>query len=98
MDEVEKSVSNDFEIGESTSETKTSAKKRKTISKSTPRKQAKTNEFEVEQLLAHKNSDSVQEYLVRWKNFDEKYDSWALESQLNCPRILKAYKKKHNIP
>lgn len=32
-------------------------------------------------------------YLVRWKDCDSSQDSWILESDLSCPKILQKYKQ-----
>lgn len=54
--------------------------------------------YEVEKLLKHCacDKDGIQ-YLVRWKNFSEKDDTWQKESDLNCPRILNEYKRKMKL-
>lgn len=48
--------------------------------------------FEVGRLLDDKVvAESY--YLVRWKGFGAKHDSWERESNLSCPSILKKYKQ-----
>lgn len=49
--------------------------------------------FEVEHLLNHKKTKSGIQYLVRWKDYSSADDLWVKESDLQCPKILKAYKK-----
>lgn len=49
------------------------------------------NEFEVEQLLDDKFEKQKHLFLVRWKYFDETYDTWEKLENLQCPKILKAY-------
>lgn len=47
------------------------------------------NSYEVKELLDHRKRKAQREFLVRWK------DTWEKESSLNCPKILKAYLKRH---
>lgn len=49
--------------------------------------------YEVEKLLAHKNKKDGVHYLVRWKNYSAEDDTWQKESDLQCPKILKEYKR-----
>lgn len=65
----------------------------------TPRsqKQRKNNEYEVEKLLNHKGRKPNREFLVRWKNFPPDDDTWELERNLCCPKILKEYLKKKRL-
>lgn len=48
--------------------------------------------YEVEHLLKHKKTKCGIQYLVRWKGFSSDDDLWVKESNLQCPKILKAYK------
>lgn len=49
------------------------------------------NVYEVERLMDDKMERS---YLVRWKGYSSKHDTWERESNLACPEILKRYKAK----
>lgn len=49
------------------------------------------NEFEVDQILDDKIENGEQLYLVRWKHFGNKYDTWEKKDNLKCPKILAAY-------
>ena len=53
-----------------------------------------TAEFEVEQILAHRDHRGcAQEYLVRWAGHDSSEDLWLTESDLqNAPAVLRRYK------
>lgn len=49
--------------------------------------------YEVERILTHKTVRNKRLFLLRWKNYDESYDTWEKESDLNCPDVLKQYLK-----
>lgn len=53
--------------------------------------------FEVKELVGHKQKKDGMYFLVRWKNFNPSDDTWEHESNLMCPKILKAYKQKWQI-
>lgn len=48
-------------------------------------------EYEVEQILSHKNRYNKPFFLVRWKGFDSNSDSWVREENLSCPKLLEEY-------
>lgn len=54
-------------------------------------------DYEVERLMDHEVKRNRICFLVRWKGFGSDQDSWEPESNLNCPEILSAYKKKNKI-
>lgn len=49
------------------------------------------NEFEVEKLLDDKYERNKHLFLVRWKNFDDNFNSWVQLENLSCPKILNEY-------
>lgn len=49
------------------------------------------NVYEVEKLIGHKMKNGVRFYLVRWKGYGKRYDTWEKESNLDCPDILNTY-------
>jgi hypothetical protein len=57
-----------------------------------------TEEYEVERIIRSRRSkleSGKTEYLVRWKNYGYRYDSWESESNLiNCPDVLDAFKER----
>lgn len=53
--------------------------------------------FEVETLIKHRGRGRIREFLVRWKGFKSKDDTWEKEKNLSCPQILAKYKKKHRL-
>lgn len=57
------------------------------------------NIFEIEKLLSHKFKGKDQQlyYLIRWKGTDKSEDSWIPECNLQCPSILKRYKKRNHL-
>lgn len=54
-------------------------------------------EYEVESIRKHKIVKGDRHFLVRWKNFPPKFDSWVKEKNMNCPKILKQYKKSKKL-
>lgn len=49
------------------------------------------NMYEVEKIMNHRIVNGEMSFLVRWKNYSPKHDSWVTQSDLNCEEILKAY-------
>lgn len=60
-------------------------------------KKTKKTCFEVAKLIDHDENQESRLYLVRWKGFTSKDDTWEREANLSCPKILDAYKKKHKL-
>lgn len=52
--------------------------------------------YEVEKLLKHKYTKGGIQYLVRWKNYSAKDDTWQTESDF-VPRFLNEYKRKMKL-
>lgn len=50
--------------------------------------------YEVEQILDDKKIKNVRYFLVRWKGFSKKDDTWERKSNLMCPDILEEYEAK----
>lgn len=55
------------------------------------------NEFEVECIRDYKLFRGQRQFLVRWKGFASKYDSWVKEKDLNCPRLFDSYLKNNKL-
>lgn len=55
--------------------------------------------FEVERIIGHRSRKVTKTfYKVKWKNFDESYNEWVNEDNMNCPSLIEAYyknKKRH---
>lgn len=48
--------------------------------------------FEVNFIRNHKiDINGTRKFLIRWRNFSAKHDTWEKESNLNCPDILRQY-------
>lgn len=67
---------------------KTSAKRAR-LKKS--KSKEKEEHFEVEHILTHKYNASGKWYFVRWKGFKPEDDSWVIENNMDCPKILQEY-------
>lgn len=52
-------------------------------------------EYEVEDIIRHKYAKSSFLFLIRWKNYDETFDTWESEENLSCPKVLARYMKEH---
>lgn len=71
----------------------TSSMKKNDVSRS-----ASTNEYEVERLVSHKIENRDRYFLVRWKGYTRKHDTWESQNNLtNCPKILNEYLKTNNL-
>lgn len=62
--------------------------------------QKSNNEYEVEAILDKRTTKSKKKgtvttkYLIRWKGWGEDGDTWEPEDTLNCPELIRAFKKK----
>ena len=50
--------------------------------------------YEVEDIVNHRHKKGKVEYLIRWKGYTEKDDTWEPEENLDCPDKITAYNKK----
>jgi len=55
-------------------------------------------EFEVERIVTHVTRHGSLHYLVKWVGYDDSHNQYLPESALaNSSRMLRAYKRAHNI-
>jgi hypothetical protein len=55
------------------------------------------DEYEVEDIIDMKQEGGTNKYLVRWKGFTAKDDTWQTEASLaSAPEILRRFKEKNN--
>lgn len=59
--------------------------------KSTEESDGCESEYEIECILKHESRKRQRRYLVQWKN------SWVIEKNMNCSKLLHSYKEKHKI-
>ncbi|XP_013146866.1 PREDICTED: chromobox protein homolog 1-like [Papilio polytes] len=75
--------------------------KQKTSPKKTKKKQWDSEEadeeaeYEVERILeVHHKKSGERDFLIHWKGWASKFDSWEPESNLNCPELIKKFMTK----
>lgn len=52
-------------------------------------------EWEVERILdVYIKRDKTREFLIHWKGWRAKYDSWETEENVNCPDLIEEYMAK----
>ena len=52
------------------------------------------DKYEVEAILAQRRNQGHSEYLVKWKDYDESFNSWVDRRDMDCPDLLKAFNSK----
>lgn len=82
----------------STSSTIPTSLKRKQSTTYSPKRPRKSDEvFEVEALLKHKIENSESKFLVQWKGYSKRQNTWVLEKDLKCNALLKKFKKQSKM-
>ncbi|OAA62369.1 Ribonuclease H-like protein [Cordyceps fumosorosea ARSEF 2679] len=58
-----------------------------------------TDKYIIEKIIAHRRVGRKRQYLVKWLDYDETYDSWEPEDilQEDVPKLLDLYKQQHNL-
>lgn len=56
-----------------------------------------SNVYFVENILERRIRRKKVQYLIKWKNYDSSWNTWENEKNLNCPAILKKFKKEHGF-
>ncbi|CAH2244415.1 chromobox protein homolog 1-like [Pararge aegeria] len=55
-------------------------------------------EYEVERILeVHHKKNGERSFLIHWKGWSNKFDSWEPESNLNCPELIKRFMEKVDV-
>lgn len=86
------------EIGQLTNENDTLKTKCKQLEEDkTESESLDENEYEVEEILEHKQLKKTQKFYVRWKNFGNDANSWVGRSDMKCPLLLAQYLKQHDL-
>lgn len=52
-----------------------------------------SGEYEVEKIMDSKILKGKTKYLIRWKGWDSSDDTWEPEETLNCPELIRKFKK-----
>lgn len=54
--------------------------------------------FEVKNIVGHRGRKGNRQYLIHWKGYTNKDNTWEKETNLSsCPEILEEYKKKKRL-
>jgi hypothetical protein len=74
-------------------------KEKKSLSPKEKPKKAKKNvieeeEFIVEEILDKRKRKGIIEYLIKWEGYGEESNTWEVESNLNCPALLKKFEQR----
>ncbi|XP_028175998.1 chromobox protein homolog 1-like [Ostrinia nubilalis] len=55
-------------------------------------------EYEVDRILeVHHKKNGKRDFLIHWKGWSSKFDSWEPESNLNCPELIKKFMDKVTV-
>jgi hypothetical protein len=54
-------------------------------------------EFVVEKICGVREYRGDTQYLVKWEDYEEEYNSWISEKRLNCPRLVDKFNKESNL-
>mmetsp|Transcript_38796 Transcript_38796/g.66578 ORF Transcript_38796/g.66578 Transcript_38796/m.66578 type:complete len:107 (-) Transcript_38796:78-398(-) len=66
-------------------------KARKVYAKDTP----ETQVYEVEQILGRRDKDGVEEFLIKWRNYSYKENTWEpIDNLVGCNAAMKAFKER----
>ena len=55
-----------------------------------------SNEYEVDKIVDHKGSTTSRKFKIRWKGYDETWDTWESRSSIH-PKLIIEYKKQAGI-
>jgi hypothetical protein len=71
----------------------------KDFSKEKPLFETEDNRFQVEKLVNRKLEDGKIYYLVKWKNYSSKNNTWELKSDLihDIPRLIQNFDRKNKV-
>ncbi|KPI97359.1 PREDICTED: chromobox protein homolog 5-like [Papilio xuthus] len=78
------------------SNTKTKMSPKKTKNQESDSEEADEEaEYEVDRILeVHHKKSGERDFLIHWKGWASKFDSWEPESNLNCPELIKKFMAK----
>lgn len=68
--------------------------KRNSVKKTEARRSDVKKQYEVERLLTHKSENGKQKFLVKWKGYDNRHNSWIERKNLRCQQLLREYFEK----
>lgn len=72
-----------------------SAEKSQVEVEDTPDDDVDNENYEVENIVAHKIKDKKRYFKIKWKGYPTEQNTWEPEGDLNCNEILTQYLEKH---
>lgn len=63
----------------------------------TSRRVTEEDIYDIDELLGHRTKYRKRQFLVKWKGFESRHNSWEPEANLKCPELLNEYLQSHGL-